>query len=242
MCMCDGTGQSVCRIRSFNARGGQQALHHRLYLLLAGMARADDAFLDMVRRVFRDLQSGLRPREQRDGAGVTQFQRSARILRHKSHLDRDSAGAMLGNHGGEQTVQHQKPPGQLHFRVAGQNAMGHMAEARSRHVDHAPAHAAKAGIETKNANRACGHEAFVPFPFAWFNAAGIIGKIASWKSADLAATAPRFRPSALAAWACPTSTVRRTKAKASPRSMPRWMPGSTCSTPATSTAWATTRC
>ena len=48
--------------------------------------------------------------------------------------------------------------------------------------------------------------------------------------------------SAWAAWACPTCTARRTRARASPRFTPRSTPASRCSTPATTTRPDTTRC
>ena len=51
-----------------------------LNLLLAGMARADHAFLDVVGRIFRDLQPRLRRRQQRDGAGMADLERRGRIL------------------------------------------------------------------------------------------------------------------------------------------------------------------
>src|SRR5712671_7574569 len=60
--------------------------------------------------------------------------------------------------------------------------------------------------------------------------------------AALEPTVPPSPPSASAAWACRACTARRTGTRASPPSTPRSTPASRSSTPATSTAWATTRC
>ena len=71
----------------------QQAPHHDLHLFLAGMAGADHAFLDVVGRVFGDLQPGLRRRQQRHGAGMAELQRGRGILGDKGLFHRDGDGA-----------------------------------------------------------------------------------------------------------------------------------------------------
>ena len=94
MRMGDGRGQRIGGIGLGDAAGGQQPLDHELHLLLAGMAGAHHAFLDVVGGIFGDLKPGLRRRQQRHGAGMADLQRGLRIARHKGLLDRDGCGAV----------------------------------------------------------------------------------------------------------------------------------------------------
>ena len=84
-----------------DAAGGQQALDHELHLLLAGMAGAHHAFLDVVGRIFGDLQPRLRRRQQRHGAGMAELERGGRILATKACSTAMAVGRMLGDHRGQ---------------------------------------------------------------------------------------------------------------------------------------------
>ena len=84
-----------------------------------------------------------------------------------------ATGRDVGDDVGQGRMQRQQPPPEIGLGVAGQDAMADMGQPRAGHVDHAPAHAGETGIEAENANRAGSHLPFVPFPFAWFNAAPI---------------------------------------------------------------------
>ena len=60
----DRTGERIGGIGGVEARGRKQTLHHRLHLRLVGVADADDGFLDVVGRVFGDLEARLRGGQQ----------------------------------------------------------------------------------------------------------------------------------------------------------------------------------
>ena len=95
MGMGDGRGQRIGGVGLRDAAGGQQPLDHELHLLLAGMAGAHHAFLDVVGRIFGDLQPRLRRRQQRHGAGMAELERGRGIAGDKGLLDRDGAGRQL---------------------------------------------------------------------------------------------------------------------------------------------------
>ena len=87
--MRDRTGKRVGRIGLFDLAGWQQAANHGLYLFLLCMADADDALLDVVGRVFGDLETGLCAGEQRNSTGMADLQRGRRILGDEGQFDGD---------------------------------------------------------------------------------------------------------------------------------------------------------
>ena len=93
MRMGDGGGQRIGGIGLRHAAGRQQPLDHELHLLLAGMAGAHHALLDVVGGIFGDLQPRLRRRQQRHGAGMAELQRGLGIAGDKGLLHRDGGGA-----------------------------------------------------------------------------------------------------------------------------------------------------
>ena len=86
------------RHRPGHAAGGQQPLDHELHLLLAGMAGADHAFLDVVGGIFGDLQPGLRRRQQRHGAGMADLERGRGIRATKACSTAMAHGRMALDH------------------------------------------------------------------------------------------------------------------------------------------------
>src|SRR6185312_7539925 len=164
MRMGDGRSQGVGSVGLRDATGGQQALDHELHLLLAGMAGAHHAFLDVVGGIFGDLEPCFRRRQQRHGAGMADLQRGLRIAGDEGLLHSDGSGAVALNDFRQGPVQQHQPHAQAIDRLGGDHAMGDMAEARARNLDHAPTHGRQAGIQAENANRQ-GHERFVPLTF-----------------------------------------------------------------------------
>ena len=89
----DGAGERVGGVGLFHPGGGQQPAHHRLHLLLVGVAGTDHGFLDVVGRVFGDLEPGLRGGQQRDGAGMAELERGEGSLCTKACSTAMAAGA-----------------------------------------------------------------------------------------------------------------------------------------------------
>ncbi len=164
MRMRDGCGQRIGGVRLRYAAGGQQPLDHELHLLLAGMARAHHAFLDVVGRIFGDLKPRFRRRQQRHRTGMAKFQRRLRIASHKSLFHRDGRGPMTLDDKRQFAMQDHQPHAQPSGRFGGDHAMGNMGKPRARHLDHPPAHGRKARIKTQNANCKA-HGVFVRFMF-----------------------------------------------------------------------------
>ncbi len=150
--MCDCGGQGVGRIGLFDAAGRKQPFHHRLDLLLAGMADAHHRLFDVIGRVFRDFESGLCGGEECNRARMPDLERRRRVLVHESLLDGDGGRSPFRDHGGKSLVQLQQAQAQPLGRPRRDHAMRDMDQAGTRHVDRAPSHAAKAGIETENAH------------------------------------------------------------------------------------------
>jgi aryl-alcohol dehydrogenase-like predicted oxidoreductase len=168
--MGDGRSQRIGRIGLIAARRRQQHLDHGLHLLLAGMADTDHAFLDVIGRIFGNLQIGLCGSQERNRARMTELQSRRGIFGHESLLDRDSGRAVFGDHRAQRAMQGVEPSAEIGLGIAGEHAVADMGQPGAGHVNHAPAHAGEAGIEAQNANRCGDHRPFVPFPFPWFNA------------------------------------------------------------------------
>ena len=90
-------------------------------------------FLDVVGRVFGDLEPGLRRGQQRHGAGMAELERGRRILVHEGLLHRDGAGVKLGDDARDFAVQRQQAQASSSLGRGRDHAMGHMAELRARH-------------------------------------------------------------------------------------------------------------
>ncbi len=166
----NGGGQRIGSIGLSATGRRQKPPDHGLHLLLAGVADADDAFLDVIGRVLGDLEPGLGAGQKPDRAGVAELERGQWVLGDESLFDRNGIGPQIRDHGRKGRVQRQKPPAEVRFGIAGQDAVADMGKPGAGDIDHAPAHAGQPRIEPQNTNRVRGHGTFVPFPFAWFNA------------------------------------------------------------------------
>ena len=169
MRMRDGGRQRIGGIGLLDAAGGQQPLDHELHLLLAGMTGADHAFLDVVGRIFGDLQPRLRRRQQRHGAGMAELQRGGRIAGDKGLLDRDGLGRKPRDHGGQFAVQRHQPHAQAEGGLGGDDAMGDMGKPGASSTITPQPIALRPGSRPRIRIAVAPMAAFVPVLFACFN-------------------------------------------------------------------------
>ena len=89
--MGDRSGQRVGSVGRVDTACRKQSPNHRLNLFLGGVADTNDGFLDVVRRIFRDLETRLSGGKQRDRTRMTKFQGGRRVAMDKGLLDCDGA-------------------------------------------------------------------------------------------------------------------------------------------------------
>ena len=117
------------------------------------MARAHHAFLDLVGGIFGDQKPGLGGGEEGHGAGMAELEGGGRIARHEGLFDRDGRGRKAQDHVFQFAMQRHQPEPKTFRGAGGDHAMFDMGKPGAVQHDHAPAHAAQAGVKAKNANR-----------------------------------------------------------------------------------------
>lgn len=120
-----------------------------MHLVLAGIANADDRFLDQSCSIFTNLYARFRSVEQANAPRLTQFQRRLRIGVDEHFLHRCRTWAILKNKVGQRRIQRQQARGQGRLGVGLDLAVGDMAQPIAIDGDQPPASGAKAGVETK---------------------------------------------------------------------------------------------
>lgn len=109
MGMGDGDGERVCRIGARDPDAGQQPLHHRPNLLLAGAAGTDHRLLHQCRGIFANLDAAPRCGEQHDAAGLAELQGRLGIFVDEYFLDGGRDRAMFGNDRGQRVGKEDEP-------------------------------------------------------------------------------------------------------------------------------------
>ncbi len=97
MCMANGAGKRICRIRTGTASKFQQTLHHFLHLFFFCMAVTDYRLLDLQRSVFGDDKIVQHRRANRRTARLSEHQCRFGIDVDEHLLDCDLIGAMLSD-------------------------------------------------------------------------------------------------------------------------------------------------
>ncbi len=153
MCVRNRARQGIGGIGSFDLRRRQKPPHHCLDLRLVCVANANNAFLYMIGRVLRDLESRLGACKQRNGARMSQFECGRRIFRDEGLLDCDRQRSMFGNYCTKLYMQPKQAQPQLRFGVAAQDAVPDMDEPRAGDINRAPTHPGEPWIKTENTER-----------------------------------------------------------------------------------------
>ena len=148
----DGDRQRIGGVGRFRLGLRQQDLQHHQDLVLVGMAGADHGLLHLVRGVFRDRDPEHRRRQHRDPARLPEFQRGDAVLVDKGLFDRGLRRLEIAEHGGkplmdrQQAARQRQAVGRLHRAAADEN------QPVAVDLDHAPAGAAQARIDAKDAD------------------------------------------------------------------------------------------
>lgn len=120
-----------------------------MHLILAGIANADDRFLDQPRGIFANLYARFRSIEQANAPRLSQLQRRLRIGVDEHFLHRRRTWAILKNKIGQRRIKRQQARGQSRLGVGLDLAVGDMAQPIAIDGDQPPAGCAKAGVKTK---------------------------------------------------------------------------------------------
>jgi hypothetical protein len=147
MRMSNGCGKRIGCIGTLDPRRGQETLHHGHDLPLARVTDADDAFLDVVRGIFSNLEAGMGGGQQRHSAGLAELQGSGRIFVYESLFDGDRVWTLLGHDTRKRRVQGKQPRAQAQLRIACQNTMSDMDKPRAIQHDKPPSHPGQARIK-----------------------------------------------------------------------------------------------
>lgn len=150
MRMGDRDGQCVRGVRSGDGNAGQQPLDHCVYLFLAGVADADDRFLDQPRRIFTDRDARACRVQQDDAARLPQLQCRLRVAVDEYLLDPRAIGPVGEDQVGERGVERQQPRGERRLRIGPDLSVGNVGEAVAVGQDDAPAGGGQPGIEAED--------------------------------------------------------------------------------------------
>jgi hypothetical protein len=149
MGMSDGDRQCVRSVRPGNHRAGQQPRYHRMHLILAGIADADDRLLDQPRRIFANLYSRSCRVQKADAARLSQLQCRLWIGVDEDFLDRCRTWPMLEDEVRQGGVQRQQPRRQRSLTVRLDLPIADVAQPVAVDGDQTPACRPKAGVKPK---------------------------------------------------------------------------------------------
>src|SRR6478736_4397003 len=125
--------------------------NERLDAAMLGVADADHGLLDEVGGVFGDAEARERGHDQRDAAGLAEFQRRLRIAIDEGLLDRGLVRAVRGDDMVQALMQLPQALTEGQVAVALDAAAGDEGELAAFGDDDAPAGLPEAGIETEDA-------------------------------------------------------------------------------------------
>ncbi len=146
----DGDRQGIRRVRPRYRCTGQQARHHRMYLILRCIADAHHRFLDESRCIFADNHSGTRGVEQHHAARLPELQRRLRIGVDEHLLHRRAFRPVFEDQVGQRRIERQQACGQGEGGIGPDLPVGDMRQAVAVREDQAPAGCAETGIKAED--------------------------------------------------------------------------------------------
>ena len=148
--MGDRHRERICRVCPGNLYAGQQPRNHRMYLILAGIADADDRFLDQPCRIFADLDARARGIEQHDTARLPQLQCRLRVGVDEHLFDRRACRSVSKDEVRQRRIEREQAGRQRLLRVCLYLPISDVRQAIAIRRYQPPAGRAEARIETKD--------------------------------------------------------------------------------------------